>query len=169
MRKRGFMICCVLLFLFLLSACGSDSENVISEVRKEYTETKSLKTINTESITIKKLLSETDGPVELTVWTSDEDKALTQTIVDAFLDSFPEQEITIHIGQEAEHTVRGTVLSDVEGAADVYAFVDDQLPALVAGGALAPWRSIICSIPKRPMCHPPSKHPASTVCCTPIP
>ncbi|MBQ8877394.1 MAG: extracellular solute-binding protein, partial [Lachnospiraceae bacterium] len=44
--------------------------------------------------------------------------------------------ITVELGVESESTAKDVVLTDIEAAADVFAFASDQLPDLVKAGAL---------------------------------
>lgn len=76
--------------------------------------------------------------IALTVWGAEEDQTLLQTMVDSFKEANSEQTFDITIGVQSESTAKDTVLTDVEAAADVYAFADDQLNELVQAGALQP-------------------------------
>ena len=58
-------------------------------------------------------------------------------MVESFKNKYKgEADFEITLGVCEEDDARDTVLSDIEGAADVFAFADDQLNNLVAGGAL---------------------------------
>ncbi len=75
--------------------------------------------------------------VTLTVWGAEEDQELLATMVENFKTEYADvANWTINIGVESESTCKDTVLTDVEAAADVFAFADDQLNELVAAGAL---------------------------------
>lgn len=74
--------------------------------------------------------------ISLRVWGGEEDQNLLQELVENFKAAHPDQTFDITIGVESESTAKDTVLTDVEAAADVYAFASDQLNALVNGGAL---------------------------------
>ena len=77
--------------------------------------------------------------VALTVWGAEEDQAMLQQMIDAFIaEHSAEANLTIELGIESESTCKDTVLTDIEAAADVYAFADDQLGELVNAGALQP-------------------------------
>ena len=77
-----------------------------------------------------------DGPVNLTLWGAEEDQNLLADLVEQFKAAYPDQTFNITIGVESESTARDTILTDVEAAADVYAFASDQLPTLVDAGAI---------------------------------
>lgn len=82
------------------------------------------------------LIANTTGPVTMTVWASEEDQDLTTKLLDDFKALYPDVTFEITMGAESESTAKDTVLTDVEAAADVYAFADDQINDLVQAGAL---------------------------------
>ncbi len=77
-----------------------------------------------------------DGPIALTVWGAEEDQTYLAERIEAFKAAYPDQEFDITLGVESESTAKDTILTDVEAAADVYAFASDQLPDLVNAGAI---------------------------------
>lgn len=82
------------------------------------------------------LIAATTGTVTLKVWASEEDQDLTTKLLDDFKAAYPDVTFDITLGAESESTAKDTVLTDVEAAADVYAFADDQINDLVNAGAL---------------------------------
>lgn len=75
--------------------------------------------------------------VALRMWGAEEDQELLQSLIDSFVEEYSDAaNITVELGVESESTAKDTVLTDVEAAADVFAFASDQLPYLVKGGAL---------------------------------
>lgn len=74
--------------------------------------------------------------IELTVWGAEEDQTLLADLTAKFQETYPDYTFNIQIGVESESTAKDTVLTDIEAAADVYAFPDDQIPDLVRAGAL---------------------------------
>lgn len=75
--------------------------------------------------------------VSLTLWGAEEDQTLLRSMADKFIEDNKDQaNITIEIGVQSESTAKDTILTDVEAAADVYSFADDQLNELVKAGAL---------------------------------
>jgi len=90
--------------------------------------------------------SNTDAPAEkpvvnLTLWGSElpEYQAALRVLADKFIaEHADEATITIEIGAESESTAKDTVLTDIEAAADVFYFADDQIKELVTAGALQP-------------------------------
>ena len=78
-----------------------------------------------------------DETISLTLWGAEEDQAMLQEMVQKFEETYKDQTFDIQIGVESESTAKDTVLTDIEAAADVYAFASDQLTDLVKAGALA--------------------------------
>lgn len=87
---------------------------------------------------IENLIAATDGTVELTLWCAETDEYQTvmKQLVDEFEAAYPEVDFNITIGAESEANCKDDVLADVEAAADVFVFADDQLLDLVNAGAL---------------------------------
>ena len=82
------------------------------------------------------LIANTTGTVALTVWASEEDQDLTSQLLEDFKAAYPDVTFDITLGAESEATAKDTILTDVEAAADVFAFADDQINELVQAGAL---------------------------------
>lgn len=75
--------------------------------------------------------------VTLRMWGAEEDQAMLTGMIDTFKEEYADYaNFTIELGVESESTAKETVLTDVEAAADVYAFASDQLIDLVNAGAL---------------------------------
>ena len=75
--------------------------------------------------------------VSLRVWGGEEDQNLLKDLVEKFKTTYPDQKFDIEIGVESESTAKDTVLTDVEAAADVFAFASDQIVDLNNAKALA--------------------------------
>lgn len=84
------------------------------------------------------LIAATTDTVKLTVWASEEDQTLTTQLLEDFKAAYPDVTFDITLGSESESTAKDTILTDVEAAADVFAFADDQINELVQAGALQP-------------------------------
>jgi len=82
---------------------------------------------------------ENEEDVELVVWGAEEDEALLQQITESFQEEYKGQaNFDITIAAQSESGCKDVLLGDLEAGADVFAFADDQLNALVAAGALEP-------------------------------
>ncbi len=75
--------------------------------------------------------------IKLTLWGAEEDQDLLKELVGRFEEAHSDQKFDIEIGVESESTAKDTVMTDIEAAADVYAFASDQIADLVKAGALA--------------------------------
>lgn len=75
----------------------------------------------------------------LRVWVGDNaDVAWMEQVVRDFSAANPDRNYDIQIGVQNEGDVAKVILADVESAADVFTFADDQMNSLLIGGALMP-------------------------------
>lgn len=84
------------------------------------------------------LIAATEGTVTLDLW-CDESEAYQNTmkqLVEEFKAKYSEVDFDIRIGAVSTAVAKDEVLKDVENAADVFVFADDQLYELVKAGAL---------------------------------
>lgn len=83
--------------------------------------------------------------VTLTVWGPQEDQSAVEgydagilaSMCEAFNEAHPEWNITFKYGVCGEDVAKDEVTKDVDAAADVYMYANDQLPILVEAGAIA--------------------------------
>ncbi len=78
-----------------------------------------------------------NGAIKLTVWVSEADKAFATEVANEFKAKNPDKKYNIVIDIQGENDVATKILNDVENAADVYSYVNDQLSKLINGDALA--------------------------------
>lgn len=77
--------------------------------------------------------------VELTVWGAEEDEALLNQIISSFEQQYQgEADFRITFAVQGESDCKDILLAGLEEGADVFTFVDDQLNALAAAGAVDP-------------------------------
>ena len=75
--------------------------------------------------------------VELRLWGAENDQELLTDLSNEFIAKYADvADIKVEVGVESESTAKDTVLTDIEAAADVFAFADDQIMQLVNAGAL---------------------------------
>lgn len=76
--------------------------------------------------------------VNLTVWGGEEDQDFLTEVTGSFAaaNKTSSLEFKITVGVQSESSAKDTILKDVEAAADVFAFPDDQLNDLVKAGVL---------------------------------
>ncbi len=77
-----------------------------------------------------------DGSVKLTVWVSEADKAFATEVAEEFKKANPEKRYSFTIDVQGENEMATRILKDVENAADVYSYPNDQIAKLLNGDAL---------------------------------
>ena len=128
---RAKKLCALLLTTAMISSvfagCGktsSTTDKAVSDTGSAKTETKDVK---------------------LTVWGPQEDQAkikgyndgILKAMCDSFNEQHPEWNITFEYGVCSEGDAKDVVTKDVDAAADVYMYANDQIPVLVEAGALS--------------------------------
>ena len=78
-----------------------------------------------------------ENSVKLTIWVSEADRAFAGQVVEEFKAKNPDKNYQFVIDIQGENDVATRILNDVENAADVYSYANDQLPKLINGDALA--------------------------------
>ena len=115
----------------MLVGCGGSAEEAAPSTDAAQTETKTEETKTEEAAPAEK------QDVALRMWGAEEDQEMLQGMIDSFVANYADAaNITVELGVESESTAKDVVLTDIEAAADVFAFASDQLPDLVKAGAL---------------------------------
>ena len=78
-----------------------------------------------------------NSAIKITVWVSEADKAFATKVAEDFKAKNPDKNYHFVIDIQGENDVATRVLNDVENAADVYSYSNDQLSKLINGDALA--------------------------------
>ncbi len=143
MKKKLLCLAMVAAMLASLTACGSGSTSTGSS---ETTAAETGSAAESEAAETTQAAEEaedeesesagSDEVISLTVWGAEEDQDLLQTLVAGFEAEYSDYTFDITIGVESESTAKDTILTDIEAAADVFAFADDQIVSLVNAGAL---------------------------------
>lgn len=144
MKKMKKLLALLLALVMALSlvACGGSSDTTTDEATTDDASTAEETTddTSTEEATDDTTEDAATGEkqdVSLRVWGAEEDQALLAELVEGFKEEYADYaNFTIEIGTESESTAKDTILTDIEAAADVFAFADDQLTELVNAGAL---------------------------------
>ena len=113
-----------------MTGCNSGKEEATTTAATEAADT-------TEAVEVK--------DVTLTVWDPQEDQApvdgydngILAAMCEDFNEAHPEWNITFEYGVCGEDVAKDEVTKDVDAAADVYMYANDQLPILVEAGAIA--------------------------------
>ncbi len=75
--------------------------------------------------------------IKLTVWVSEADRAFATQVANDFKAANPDKKYNIAIDIQGDNEMATRVLNDVENAADIYSYPNDQLSKLLNGDALA--------------------------------
>ncbi|MCI8483358.1 MAG: extracellular solute-binding protein [Lachnospiraceae bacterium] len=132
MSKRLGMFFTAMVVTIVLSGCAqagkegkiTNSDSALKNDEKNIDETK---------------IQQKSEDVELILWGAEEDEALLQEMIESFQEEYKGQaNFNITFAAQSEAGCKDALLADLEAGADVFAFADDQLNALVAAGALEP-------------------------------
>lgn len=74
--------------------------------------------------------------IKLTIWVSEADQAFAKEVAEKFQKANPNKTYRFVFGVQGENEAATRILNDVESAADVFSFPNDQLTQLVNGDAL---------------------------------
>ena len=77
-----------------------------------------------------------DGSIRLTVWVSEGDMAFARQVAEDFKRANPDKRYTFVFDVQGENEAATRILNDVENAADVFSFPNDQVSKLLNGDAL---------------------------------
>ncbi len=131
MTKRLSAIVLVL-FLALGMVTGCSANNVMAPKDEGGAATGAHDTVKDDS-------RAASGKITLKVWAEEAQHATVQKMIDSFIEQYKGQaDFDIVLEAQPDSSTRDALLGDVQNGADVFVFPDDQLSALVAGGALAP-------------------------------
>ena len=78
-----------------------------------------------------------NNSVSLTVWVAEGDAEFMKWAQEEFKKANPEKQYTFTVAYEGENDIATKILNDVERAADVFSFPNDQISKLVNGDALS--------------------------------
>lgn len=137
MRKKALALLMAVAMVATMAGCGSKDANTTPGTESSAAGTSESTTESTPA----------DAPAEtkdvaLTVWAPSEDQNdetgnWLKTMCEQFNEAHPEWNITFTYGVCAEGDAKATVTQDVEAAADVYMFANDNLTDLIANNAIA--------------------------------
>lgn len=134
--KKLLALVLALAMALSLAACGSSSEQPAADTQEPAAD--SQEPAADDSTEAPAAPAEKQD-VSLRLWGAEEDQALLAELVEGFKAQYADYaNFDIQIGVESESTAKDTILTDIEAAADVFAFADDQLVDLVNAGALQP-------------------------------
>lgn len=134
-KKLLSALLCASMVGTMLVGCGSTADETTTE---DATADAAAEESTTDADPVANLIAATDGTVSLELWCSETEAYQTAMaqLVEDFKAQYPDVDFDITIGAVSEADAKDRVLEDVEAAADVFVFADDQLNDLVTAGAL---------------------------------
>lgn len=119
-RKSLAAVTITTAFTIILAGCASKNGNIREEKPVEEAQSQS-------------------GPVALTIWGEEDTIDMLSGMAESFQEYYAnEAKFDITLTVQPDSGVKDVLLGDVHNGADVFSFPDDQLPGLVAAGALVP-------------------------------
>lgn len=140
LKKLSALLMISVLAISTITGCQSKTTETSTGEAKETTEaedTQSEETTKEAPATEEEAITTT-----LTVWGPSEDQSTEYgnwlpTMCEQFATEHPNWNITFEYGVCAEGDAKKTIVQDSEAAADVYMFANDNLPELIAAGAIS--------------------------------
>ncbi len=146
MKKKVISaLLCASMIATMVAGCGSsDADKKTDEPAADEPATEAQNDTTAEEDSsatedlVANLIAMTEGTVNITFWCSETDayQNVMKQIVENFKAEYPDVDFNITVGSCSEADAKDEVTKDVEAAADVYVFADDQLADLVTAGAL---------------------------------
>lgn len=94
---------------------------------------------NTDKPAVEKPTAETYGSGEILIWAPEAAVEFTKTTAEKFISEHEEYKgYTIRVEPVSEADAAKNAIADLEAAADIYSFAQDQLSRIVSAGALTP-------------------------------
>lgn len=122
----------------MVAGCGSASDDSSSNDGNKNNSESDAKEGDTAEDPVKNLIAATDGTVKLDLWCSEQEnwQTVMKSLIDEFQKEYSDVTFDITIGSVSESDAKDRILEDVEAAADVFVFANDQVSDLVAADAL---------------------------------
>ena len=143
MKKKVISaLLCVSMMATLVAGCGSkaadDSSNTDSNSATADTQAADSSNATSSEDAIANLIAATDGTVNIQLWCSELESYQTvmKELTDKFQEQYSDVDFNITIGAVSEADAKDKILEDIDAAADVFVFADDQVNDLVNAGAL---------------------------------
>ena len=143
MKKKVLSVLLATSMVVSLAACGSKETetttgNAASDNTAADTETADAADTTSADDAIANLIAATDGTVDIQLWCSELESYQTvmKELTDKFQEQYSDVDFNITIGAVSEADAKDKILEDIDAAADVFVFADDQVNDLVNAGAL---------------------------------
>ena len=141
MKKKVLSVLLATSMVVSLAACGSKEEttdNAAGGSTAAATETADAADTTSADDAIANLIAATEGTVDIQLWCSELESYQTvmKELTDKFQEQYSDVDFNITIGAVSEADAKDKILEDIDAAADVFVFADDQVNDLVNAGAL---------------------------------
>ena len=144
MKKKVISaLLCVSMMATLVAGCGSKAADDSSNTDSNNAATADTQAADSSNATssedaIANLIAATDGTVNIQLWCSELESYQTvmKELTDKFQEQYSDVDFNITIGAVSEADAKDKILEDIDAAADVFVFADDQVNDLVNAGAL---------------------------------
>ena len=141
MKKKVLSVLLATSMVVSLAACGSKEEttdNAAGGSTAAATETAEAADTTSADDAIANLIAATEGTVDIQLWCSELEayQTVMKELTDKFQEQYSDVDFNITIGAVSEADAKDKILEDIDAAADVFVFADDQVNDLVNAGAL---------------------------------
>ena len=141
MKKKVLSVLLATSMVVSLAACGSKEEttdNAAGGSTAAATETADATDTTSADDAIANLIAATEGTVDIQLWCSELEayQTVMKELTDKFQEQYSDVDFNITIGAVSEADAKDKILEDIDAAADVFVFADDQVNDLVNAGAL---------------------------------
>ena len=138
MKKKVLSALLAASMLVSMTACGGAKTDEGAADKADTQAPAATEDTSSSDDAIANLIASTDGDVNITLWCSEMEnyqKIMTE-LTDKFKAQYSDVNFNIKIGGVSEADAKDKVLEDIDAAADVFVFADDQVKDLVNAGAL---------------------------------
>ena len=138
MKKKVLSALLAASMLVSMTACGGAKTDEGSADKADTQAQAATEDTSSSEDAIANLIAATDGTVNITLWCSELEayQNVMKDLTDKFQQQYSDVDFNIKIGAVSEKDVKDKVLEDIDAAADVFVFADDQVRDLVNAGAL---------------------------------
>lgn len=138
MKKKVLSALLAASMLVSMTACGGAKTDEGAADKVDTQAPAATEDTSSSDDAIANLIASTDGTVNITLWCSELEayQNVMKELTDKFQQQYSDVDFNIKIGAVSEADAKDKVLEDIDAAADVFVFADDQVNDLVNAGAL---------------------------------
>ncbi len=143
MKKKVLSALLAASMVISLTACGGSKDAASTTADNSSNDTAAATEAKEEDTkaaddAIQNLIAATEGTVDIQLWCSELEayQTVVKELTDQFKSEYSDVDFNITIGAVSEADAKDKILEDIDAAADVFVFADDQVNDLVNAGAL---------------------------------